>query len=390
MAPRMCSDNCPNAKTAKQIQCHGCKAGFHMKCYGLAETLAQPLMENANLKFLCDKCTSANSVSVKANVAALSDNLKEFATEFNYMRSTVTEMKQALHNVDVNLPPSVWFSEMHDTLNEVKATGASTAAVVNEIRSTCDPLANGNETNELLKALLAAIAPAAENNNKMIELLTDIRTASIAPPKLQHIPSYSVAAKNKRPRSPSPGEITARGPRNKRQSAIMLTHQQMSSENNNDRSSHDEAKCSFVISPMHPSTSVKQIKTFVTNKLGIAFDSDDVTIWSLAPRGRSLDELSFISFKVSSTIPLGTQLTAPEFWPSGTTIRQFEERSRKSIVSLPAQQSDQTNAVATHAAQAVQPEIQAAGQTDVHATVQPTTQMDFIPTEQTPGVQPTM
>lgn len=314
-----------------------------MSCYGLSESLAQTLVENANVKFLCDKCTAVNSLSVKECVTTLADNFKEIATEFEDIKSAVGEMKEVLHTVNVTLPPAVWYNEMHDALDDIKTSTNSTAMVVNEIRATCDPLSVGGKTNELLQSLLTAMTPATETNNKIVELLSDIRSAAITAPKPIAQSSYSaVVNNNKRSRSPRSSNDFEVGPRHKRAAAIMGTGPDTSEfviGGQNQRVN------SIVISPLHPSTSLTQIKSFIANKLGIATDSNDFSVVSLAPRGRSLDELSFISFKVSSIESLFVQLTTADFWPKGTTYRPFEERARKSVaVSLPeAQQSDQSS-----------------------------------------------
>lgn len=347
----MCSESCLNTKNAKLIQCHGCKANFHMKCYGLSETLAQPLMENANLKFNCDRCSASNVnlSNVKVNVTALAENFKAFTTEFNAMKSSMIEMKSAVHNVNVNLPPSPWYQEMHDTLHHVKTTSENVATVVSEIRSTCDPSSNVNETNELLKSLLCAMnamAPAAADNNKIIELLSDIRSATIATPKPMQRPTYSSITNNKRLRSPgSPTELGT-VPRYKRASAIPGNGPATSALVVGGQRHRDNATNALVISPLHPRTSVAQIRSFIANRLSIDADSKDFSVVSLAPRGRSLDELSFISFKVSSVDVLYTQLFAADLWPTGISIHSFEERARNSnAVSLPLDPPIETPAI---------------------------------------------
>lgn len=271
--PRICSnENCPTVRGTDTIQCHGCKSSFHMKCYGLSRAQILPWMENGNFKFLCDRCTVAIGISANVNVgiSALTKDVKELSTELRDLKSTVGDVKDVLHNVNFSLPPSMMFQEMHETLNIVKSTGEKTATVVNEIRSSCDPLSNASKTSDLLKTLVNIMAPAAANNTKIIELLTDIRSATIVSPSLSQQQQLSRSiANNKRARSPHPFDGPEFGQRNKRPPAILGTGPDTSDFVVGRHSSTSNTMNSLVISPLHPRTSTNQIKSFITSKLGI-------------------------------------------------------------------------------------------------------------------------
>lgn len=56
-------------------------------------------------------------------------------------------------------------------------------------------------------------------------------------------------------------------------------------------------------------------------------DQNTVKIRKIVPKGRSIDELDFVSFKVKLDVELKALAMAPSTWPVGLRYREFEDRT---------------------------------------------------------------
>lgn len=331
MPARFCSSSCKNAGT-DAIQCFACHTYCHHRCYSLPKNAASILVENASFKFMCDRCTEliGRTSNVNVSVSTLSRNIASMTDELKEMKETVSGLKTKVHDVVVNQVPPSSFEAMVDELKEVKKTTLESAAIVNKF----DPMVQNSKNDEiveLLKSINDSLAgkskdvPSA-NEQKIIGILTEIQssTKNSYVPK-QMFPSYSSVIGGKRSHAmidTNPTTPSTRAP------AITSTGPETTDFIIGRRSKWNEEKA-LVISPLHPATTIAQVKTFVTKKLEISNDSNDISIVSLAPRGRALNELNFVSFKVLFVDSLSEKLSSPSFWPSGTSIRPFEKRERK-------------------------------------------------------------
>lgn len=278
-------------------------------------------MENAasNFKFLCDRCTAniGNTANVNINISSLSRNVKALSSELTEMKSTMSVMQKSVHDVVVNMPPPKSFEIMFDNLKDVRTTTESSANIVKEIQSTIQssPMTCGNDIVELLRgikdtlALNSISAATTENNKQIVDMLTEIRSNTSTTSIDNFPPLYSNITMRKRKQT----DQSSPAPPAKRVQAIEGTGPTTGEFVFGSRTKYGNDENSLVISPLHPSTTADQIKSFVYNKLNLAVDNNEVAITSLAPRGRPLSELNFISFKVSSVDTLRSQISAPEF-----------------------------------------------------------------------------
>ena len=87
------------------------------------------------------------------------------------------------------------------------------------------------------------------------------------------------------------------------------------------------------VSRLHPSTITDNLKSFVSSKLNLT--SSDIDCWPLLPKNRDLNSLNFISFKVGVFKEDVSKTLAPDFWPSGTSIRPFIFNNQQKNARLP-------------------------------------------------------
>lgn len=122
------------------------------------------------------------------------------------------------------------------------------------------------------------------------------------------------------------GKITAATPAKK----IVGTN-----NNSNALLSVEQTKA-IVVSQLHPNTTEDNVKKFVRDNINVG-DDVVINVKSLIPKDRSLNELSFISFKLVVPESLYSSILSADFWPTGVTVRDFipgSSRRRPTGVSL--------------------------------------------------------
>lgn len=83
-----------------------------------------------------------------------------------------------------------------------------------------------------------------------------------------------------------------------------------------------------IASLFHPSTKEDELCKYIRN--GLHLDESDKSIRCnlLLPAGRKLEELDFVSFKVSVPESMYLSLFEPSLWPKGVKVREFMHRNK--------------------------------------------------------------
>lgn len=79
------------------------------------------------------------------------------------------------------------------------------------------------------------------------------------------------------------------------------------------------------VSQLHPTTTADDISQYLASQVQIEKDSH-VRANVLLPRGRTIEELDFVSVKLSIPESLFEKVMSPSVWPRGVTIREFISR----------------------------------------------------------------
>lgn len=339
------------------IRCCSCKAQAHIYCYNIAKPSSQLLNDNSNVFFLCDKCKSnvnLNNIDIAANVAELSVNVNKLASDFTAMNSALGEFGNKIIENASSAPPPQLFNAMSNSLSDITVALSKTSTVVEEIRNTVATLNPQQMYAEMIAKLenlrhiteTSAIA-STSSSDKVIGILTELRPV-LAP---QTNLSYANVTQRKRPRvdlSASDVNVyTTTQPRFGRTSGTEGTGPTTNAFQLGGKSSRLTNTKHLVISPLHPSTSSAQIKEFITTKLELQESSSEISVFSLAPRNRPLNELTFVSFKIETADNHYDKLMSADFWPKGINFRPFENRGPKPPIVPPfaeiASQSQSSN-----------------------------------------------
>ncbi|XP_055623315.1 uncharacterized protein LOC129766741 [Toxorhynchites rutilus septentrionalis] len=76
------------------------------------------------------------------------------------------------------------------------------------------------------------------------------------------------------------------------------------------------------LSRIRPDVTTESVSAMVKANLGI---KDDISVAKLIPKGRELDSLTFLSFKIGFDQSLREKALDPSTWPEGLLFREFED-----------------------------------------------------------------
>lgn len=179
-----------------------------------------------------------------------------------------------------------------------------------------------------VKDVARSLAEIKQSMNKVIETVesTKVAVASCGPPYSPAIsgPSFNCAGtvsslKRRRvghgsveqsiARSPAPLQLQITGSRTDDAIKIKAV----------------ESRKLIVVSQLHPTTTAGEMSEYLNAHLKV---ENTIRANLLLPRGRSLEELDYVSVKLSVPESLYDLLMAPEVWPKGVTVREFISRPR--------------------------------------------------------------
>lgn len=94
------------------------------------------------------------------------------------------------------------------------------------------------------------------------------------------------------------------------------------------------------VTNLKPTTKAVDVIRHINTKTGV--EGDDVTLcWPLIPKGRSVDQLNFISFKIGVYEEHMATILCPDFWPVNVRVRPFIFKPQNNVsknlgIPLPA------------------------------------------------------
>lgn len=91
---------------------------------------------------------------------------------------------------------------------------------------------------------------------------------------------------------------------------------------------------SFYVTPFSPDQNEEEVKQHVMDISNV--HSSLVKVTKLVPRGKNIEDLSFVSFKVAVCRSVASVIGDPWYWPEGLSVRPFEPNPKnESAVRLP-------------------------------------------------------
>lgn len=87
----------------------------------------------------------------------------------------------------------------------------------------------------------------------------------------------------------------------------------------------------FYVTPFTPDQTEEEVKSYVMEISNV--HSSLVKVTKLVPRGRNIEDLSFVSFKVTVCNNVSSVVGDPWYWPEGINVRPFEPNPKNGSAS---------------------------------------------------------
>lgn len=92
----------------------------------------------------------------------------------------------------------------------------------------------------------------------------------------------------------------------------------------------------FYVTPFTPDQKEEDVKLYIQEVANVA--PSTIKVVKLVPRGKDLDDLSFVSFKVTVNKTASDVIGDPWYWPDGVTVRVFDHNQKNgSSIQRPPQ-----------------------------------------------------
>lgn len=318
----------------KRITCSGsCGLSFHHSCVGLTKTQLSSWTANVGFYWFCSSCRLNFDPAVHDREKVIFKALRELLIRTDSMDTrlgnygeSLRKMNKALYDSQQRTPPanlSLDHTTFHQTIDMMTLDDTVSDVPMNRSRS-CDD----TSFFEVLDEINATVSQAPEKfvvgGNKRVQIVTN------------PMPSTSKST-NKRDRASTPAVPSQKNEQvlSKSDSISVDTDQSSSRERENvpRRPSAgplsvarigavDEDSTDFYVTPFTPDQKEEDVLTYLQDITNV--NPATVKVVKLVPRGKTLNDLTFVSFKVTVNKSISNVIGDPWYWPDGVTVRIFD------------------------------------------------------------------
>lgn len=347
-------DTCPacsrSLNSGRVITCGGsCGQIFHHTCVGLTKIHYSAWSARVGLFWFCESCRLNFNPAVYDRETTILKALREllirtdsmdtrlgnYGDNLRTINKTLYGTKQPLRQTNQALDQSTF----HQNIDQLNLD--DTIDPINRSRS-CD------ETSffEVLDEVNSTVAQQPDRlvvGNRRVQIISNKQTSSTS----QAIASTPAGLTNQ-PNVPSicePPSVTQAGSDSTQSNNVNATQTSNGINNlpDNVNSNHPGGSSSgpstgplsvarlgrttddavaFYVTPFTPDQKEDDVKQHIHEIVNV--DSSLVKVVKLVPRGKSLEDLSFISFKVTVSKAVSNVVGDPWYWPEGVTVRVFD------------------------------------------------------------------
>lgn len=328
-----------NINVNSTVQCHGCKAQYHLPCFDVILP-AVKIFVIRNIVFLCDDCLSTDENSPKRKVSGVQKPpiLKQSTLTPGGMLSSPTSSSQTKNTTTEQLRKLV--ENLSNKIDVNTNTVASLKDSVDSMHQTVS--SNSMQIDESLKKNDTEISSAAKTIVEHFEKFEQKQTyaqalgASSSNEIVHRLSSESSlpALKKKTVVNKFKGQPLLSGTNedsiHNLGAPVVFTERRRRQNSSSVSSVPAKPKLtkSVYISRLQPSVTVDGLKLYLHTQIK-DLDESQMSIRMLVKKDQELSELSFISFSISCTENLFSQLNSPSFWPSHIKMREFINEPRK-------------------------------------------------------------
>lgn len=327
-----CQSCSRSLSSGRLITCSGtCGLTFHNTCVGLTKLHHSAWSAKVGLLWFCDACRLSFNPAVYNRENTIIKALRELLIRTDSMDTRLGNYGENLRSIKNAVRGQQHFNHTNQTLDQStfhqnidQLTLDDTTDPINRSRS-CD------ETSffEVLDEVNSTIAHQPSKlivGNRHVQILPKKQTCSNStktalspassrensrdPPINEQIDDqtdYCIPSGSKGVR-PCTGALTV--------AKVIQTTDDMDA---------------FYVTPFTPDQKEDDIKRHIHTIANV--DPSLVRVVKLVPRGKKLDDLSFVSFKVVVCKTISNVIGDPWYWPDGITVRVFEQNSKNGSTS---------------------------------------------------------
>lgn len=350
---KICSKS---VEQAKLITCSGpCGLAFHFTCSGMTKSQFSAWSAEIGLLWFCRSCRLNFDPAVYDRERMIMKALRELLIRTDSMDTRLGNYGEILRQINKtqNHSKSADISDHTSFLRSINELNFDdmTDDPINRSRS-CEETSFFEVLDEINSSTVHIPDKIIVGSGKRVQIMTNRPTSSDSSPKsLPRANNSTPAASFDRPNSGlnDSGTRLASPPNNANRistntSDDVTTDNGQSSRINREpiRSSLKVATGSqsnsemesFYVTPFEPDQSEEDVKRHVMDVANVS--SALVQVTKLVPRGKQVEDLSFVSFKVSICRTASRVVGDPWYWPDGVSVRPFEPNTKNgSAVRLP-------------------------------------------------------
>lgn len=339
---RVCSNQ---LESEKKIACSGtCGLTFHYTCVGLGKSQYSSLAANIGLLWFCAACRlnfnpaayDREKKIMKAlrelliRTDSMDTRLGNYGENLRKINRTLYGTQQQNSQTDLSLDQTD-FNRKIDMLN----FDDTLEDPINRSRS-CDDTSFFEVLDEINSTVVQPVEKFSVGN-KRVQIIDN--------PK----PSTSKSTSNPTQASTSAATLQTPNAVNSPTNVNIITnHERVLEPNSDNRRSTlrptsgplsvakvghvTDDMMDFYVTPFTPDQKEEDVKRYILEIANV--NPSTLKVVKLVPRGKILDDLSFVSFKISVDKSASNMIGDPWYWPEGVTVRVFDHRQKNGPLTL--------------------------------------------------------
>lgn len=333
MADKCYSLNCIGTDSTQPVICYCCKNGFHLGCMQIIQS-AKNIFVTKNIVFMCDSCLNNGPLSPKRKQSTSTFTQATINTDeggFSLKRAVsspqiavrkktddMKELKETIKSLENEIKRNTSvLGELHSSFGLMQGSVEKQQTTVTQLEST------------VKKSFADVVGPSGMPLKSRI--LTDKPSSSSQQTTTTKTTSSNKKSTDTRPRSVDEKTKTAIKNRKLMSGNKAVAHEfgvattQMA---NKPKPARIELPNSIHVSRCKIDFTAENLVAYIKEQMP-SLNTKHVAAHILIPKGKELENLSFVSFRLRCTAELFDQLSSPDFWPSSVFIGEFYDKPKQ-------------------------------------------------------------
>lgn len=317
--------------TERVVSCSGsCGMAFHSTCVGLTNAQYATWTSKVGMFWFCKSCRLNFEPAVYERDKIILKALRKLLIRTDAMDTRLGNYGENLKKINKTLYDNHRLNQSKPLDSSLHQTFLQTIDEMTFDDVDTDPINRSRsceETSffEVLDEVNSSIAMAPNRfvvgQNKRVQIVENQSTSTNHSANAPRINNSTPAATSHNPRritthrdtEGTPPQALPGGSTSRPNNHVLRVANSARYANNDD---------TFYVTPFAPDQTEEDVKQYVCDISNA--DLSQVQVTKLVPRGKRLEELSFVSFKVSVDKTYSNVVSDAFYWPEGITVRAFD------------------------------------------------------------------